>query len=98
MNINDIPEALCQKLRIKIISSLVSSSKTFNELLKITQTTKGNLSVQLMKLEEWQYLTSDKVIENKKSKSTYTLTDYGLNQFEEYVALLKQIIEDSAGI
>ena len=98
MNINDIPEALCQKLRIKIISSLVSSSKTFNELLKITQTTKGNLSVQLMKLEEWQYLTSDKVIENKKSKSTYTLTDYGLNQFEEYVALLKHIIEDSAGI
>lgn len=98
MNINDIPEALCQKLRIKIISSLVSSSKTFNDLLEITQTTKGNLSVQLMKLEEWQYLTSDKVIENKKSKSTYTLTDYGLNQFEEYVALLKQIIEDSAGI
>lgn len=98
MNINDIPEALCQKLRIKIISSLVSSSKTFNELLEITQTTKGNLSVQLMKLEEWQYLTSDKIIENKKSKSTYTLTDYGLNQFEEYVALLKQIIEDSAGI
>ena len=98
MNINDIPEALCQKLRIKIISSLVSSSKTFNELLEITQTTKGNLSVQLMKLEEWQYLTSDKIIENKKSKSTYTLTDYGLNQFEEYVSLLKQIIEDSAGI
>ena len=98
MNINDIPEALCQKLRIKIISSLVSSSKTFNELLEITQTTKGNLSVQLMKLEEWQYLTSDKVIENKKSKSTYTLTDYGMNQFEEYVALLKQIIEDSAGL
>ncbi|MBR3634850.1 MAG: transcriptional regulator [Lachnospiraceae bacterium] len=97
MNMNEIPEALCQKLRIKIISSLVSSSKTFNELLDLTQTTKGNLSVQLTKLEEWQYITSDKVIENKKTKTTYTLTDTGMSQFEEYVALLKKIIEESVG-
>ena len=97
MNMNEIPEALCQKLRIKIISCLVSSSKTFNELLTLTQTTKGNLSVQLMKLEEWHYITSDKVIENKKSKSTYALTDHGMTQFEEYVALLKQIIEENEG-
>ncbi len=97
MNMNEIPEALCQKLRIKIVSSLVSSSKTFNELLDLTQTTKGNLSVQLMKLEEWQYITSDKIIENKKTKTTYTITDHGMTQFEEYVALLKKIIEESVG-
>ena len=93
MNLNEIPEALCQKLRIKIISSLVQSSKTFNELLELTDSTKGNLSVQLTKLEEWGYITSKKVIENKKTKSTYTISDTGLTQFEEYVLLLKKIID-----
>ena len=95
MNINEIPEALCQKLRIKIISSLVQSSRTFNELLDITKATKGNLCVQLGKLEEWNFITSDKVLENKKTKTTYTITDLGLTQFEEYVQLLRNIIEES---
>ena len=42
--------------------------------LRIPGATQGNLSVQLTKLEEWGYLTSQKVIEQKKTKSTYTIT------------------------
>ncbi|MDR2888635.1 MAG: transcriptional regulator [Lachnospiraceae bacterium] len=95
MNINSIPEMFCLSLRIKIISCLLSSSKNFNELLEITQTTRGNLSVQLSKLEEYGYLTSRKIIEKKKTKTTYTLTTFGVQQFEEYVTLLQSIIEKS---
>lgn len=95
MNINNIPEALCQKLRIKIISSLIHSSKTFNELLEITQTTRGNLSIQLSNLEEWHYLSSNKSIENKRTKTIYTITEYGIQQFEEYVNLLQDILFNS---
>ena len=72
MNIDTIPEAFSVTLRLKILTALVSASRTFKELREITQATQGNLSVQLTKLEEWGYLTSQKVIEQKKTKSTYT--------------------------
>lgn len=92
MNINEIPEALCQKLRIKIISSLIQSSKTFNELLTITEASRGNLSVQLSKLEDWQYLSSHKYIKAKKTETTYSITELGTQQFEAYVLLLQSIL------
>ena len=63
MNIDTIPEAFSVTLRLKILTALVSASRTFKELREITQATQGNLSVQLTKLEEWGYLTSQKVIE-----------------------------------
>lgn len=92
VDINNIPEAFCVTLRIKIMTCLLPSSRTFNELLDITQATRGNVSVQLSKLENWNYLTSNKVIENKKTKTTYTLTALGLQQFEEYVTLLQDML------
>lgn len=96
MKIDHIPEAFSVTLRIKILSCLISSARTFNELLDLTQATKGNLSTQLMKLENWGYLTSDKRIENRKTKTTYTLTKFGLQQFEEYVNLLQNILNTTS--
>lgn len=93
MNINDISDVFSATLRIKIIASLISSSKTFNELLEITSATRGNLSVQLTKLEEWGFIISDRIIEKKRTKSTYVLTPYGLNQFEEYVSILQSVLD-----
>lgn len=95
MYINEIPEAFSVKLRIKIIACLIDSSKTFKELMEITQATKGNLSVQLTKLNDWGYIISNKIIKNKKTKTTYTITPFGLNQFEEYVNSLQTIISNS---
>lgn len=88
----DIPEAFSVKLRIKIIACLIQSSQTFNEVLEVTGATKGNLSTQLSKLENWNYLTSKKVIEKKKTKTTYTLTGFGFKQFEQYVSFLQSIL------
>ena len=96
MTIDNIPEAFSVTLRIKILSCVVSSARTFNELLNLTQATKGNLSTQLMKLENWGYLISDKRIENRKTKTTYTLTSSGLRQFEEYVDLLQNILSTAS--
>lgn len=91
MNIENIPEVFCVALRLKIITALVSSARTFKELREITHATQGNLSVQLTKLEEWGYLISEKVIEKKKTRSTYMITDFGLRQFEAYVELLQSV-------
>lgn len=93
MTINNIPEAFTISLRLKILSSLITNSRTFNELLEITQASRGNLSVQLSKLEEWHYIKSHKFIEMKKTKSVYSITEYGLHQFEEYVILLQNLLK-----
>ena len=93
MKIENIPEAFSVTLRLKIITALVSSARTCKELREITQATQGNLSVQLTKLEEWGYLTSEKMIEKKKTKSTYTITEFGLQQFEAYVSLLQSVLQ-----
>ena len=53
MELNNIPEAFQTKLRLMIISALVTGSKSFNELKSITGASDGNISVQLSKLEEW---------------------------------------------
>ena len=96
MNIDTIPEAFSVTLRLKILTALVSASRTFKELREITQATQGNLSVQLTKLEEWGYLTSQKVIEQKKTNSTSTITPFGLQQFEAYVSLLQSVLRGDA--
>lgn len=95
MNINEIPEALCLKLRLEIISSLIQSARTFNELLIITQASRGNLSIQLSKLEDWKFISSNKIIENKRTKTTYKITPLGMEKFEAYVSLLQNILLNS---
>lgn len=92
MDINNIPEALSLPLRLKLISCLVSGKKTFNELKTLVESTDGNISVQLSKLEKWGFVISTKKIEGKKTKTTYEITDYGICTLKEYVELLKGII------
>lgn len=93
MQINEIPEAFSLPLRLKLISSLVGGTKSFQELKNLTQATDGNISVQLTKLENWGYVKSNKTIRSKKMHTTYCLTDFGLEQLKEYVELLNQFLK-----
>ena len=45
----------------------------------------GNLSVQLKKLEGWEYIKSEKKLINGKGVTQYQITEIGIKQFEEYV-------------
>ena len=60
-----IQEAFCSKLRLQIISNLVSKKLLFTELKKLTNASDGNLSVQLKKLEGWEYIKSEKKLINE---------------------------------
>lgn len=93
MEINAIPEAFQSKLRLAVLSSLLTGKKTFRELKKITGATDGNLGAQLKKLEEAGYVTVDKAFVNKKPQSTCVLTDYGKAQFQEYVEMLESLLK-----
>ena len=61
-----IQEAFCSKLRLQIISNLISKKLFFTELKNLTNASDGNLSVQLKKLEGWEYIKSEKKLVNGK--------------------------------
>ncbi len=92
MELHDIPAAFQTRLRMAIISALVTGEKTFNELKSITQSTDGNLSVQLMKLEEYGCVLCSKAFVKRKPRTTYTLTEPGRQQFVDYVNMLEKIM------
>ena len=94
MELNNIPEAFQTKLRLMLISALVTGSKSFNELKSITKASDGNISVQLSKLEEWGYVKINKSIVNKKTRTEIQLTQFGKNTFREYIELLNRIMSE----
>lgn len=95
MEINAIPEAFQTKLRLAILSSLLTGEKTFRELKNITMATDGNLGAQLNKLEEAGYITITKAFVNKKPQTTCAMTSYGRGQFREYVEMLEKMLEQT---
>jgi predicted transcriptional regulator len=66
MELNEIPEAFQTKLRIAVLSSLISGKKTFKEIKQISGATDGNISIQISKLEELGYVLSTKEFIKKK--------------------------------
>jgi DNA-binding PadR family transcriptional regulator len=95
MEINNIPEALTLPLRLSLISCLVDGQKTFTEMKNITKGSDGNISVQLSKLQKWGFIESEKCKLNNYSQTIYTITEFGLNNLEDYIALLEDIIQSS---
>lgn len=82
------------QLRLSIISYLVSNDSTdFNALKKITSATSGNLSIQLKKLEQAQYITITKGFLNNYQHTSIKITKTGIDAFEEYVNAIKQYIK-----
>jgi len=85
---------LHSQLRLGIISLLISvESAEFTFIKEKTNSTAGNLSVQLDKLSEAGYITVEKSFRGKKPLTTCRITKKGLKAFEEYVTSLKQYIE-----
>ena len=77
--------SICSKLRLLIISHLITKKLLFTELKKLTNASDGNLSIQLKKLESWEYVKSEKKLMNGKAVTQYEITEMGIQQFEEYV-------------
>lgn len=92
MELNSIPDIFQSKIRIAIVSCLLSGSKTFKEIKGLTGATDGNISTHMKKLSEVGLVDTTKGFENNKPKTTYTLTSKGLNEFRDYVQQLEAIL------
>ncbi len=91
---NALDELIHSKLRLGIMSMLISVEYAeFTVLKEKLQATDGNLSANLRKLEEAEYVTVVKTFVERKPQSRYSITDKGKTAFEKYIANLEKLIK-----
>ncbi|MEQ1586063.1 MAG: transcriptional regulator [Cyclobacteriaceae bacterium] len=91
--LKELDPLLHSQLRLGVMSLLISvESAEFTWLREKTNSSAGNLSVQLDKLSEAGYIIIDKSFKGKKPLTTCKITKHGIKAFEEYVNTLKQYI------
>lgn len=85
---------LHSQLRLAVMSILMNVEEAdFVYLKQATDSTAGNLSVQLDKLSSAGYISVDKGFVGKKPRTVCKITPQGKAAFEEYVETLKQYIK-----
>ncbi|MDE6286346.1 MAG: transcriptional regulator [Muribaculaceae bacterium] len=81
---------LHSQLRLAIISILMNVEEAdFVYLKEKTESTAGNLSVQLDKLSSAGYISVEKVMSGKRPRTVCSITPSGIKAFEEYVEALR---------
>ena len=93
MELHDLSDIFQSKLRLMIISALLTGKKTFKELKEITGATDGNISVQITNLEKGNYIKVTKSFIGKKPQTLVEITEFGLKMFKEYVSMLNGIVQ-----
>jgi len=84
---------LHSQLRLAVMSLLVGLEEAeFTFLKEKTESTAGNLSVQLDKLEKAGYIKIEKSFRDKRPLTTCSITPAGVKAFESYVENLKNYI------
>lgn len=85
---------LHSELRLAIVSLLVGAGEAeFGEIKEKTNATSGNLSVQLQKLSDADYITLTKSFKGKYPLTTCKITKKGVEAFDEYVDALKDYLK-----
>lgn len=84
---------LHSQLRLAVMSILINVDEAdFVYLKEKTDSTAGNLSVQLDKLSTAGYISVEKGFAGKKTRTVCKVTDTGRKAFEEYVIALREYL------
>ncbi len=90
----ELDPLLHSQLRLGVMSILMSVDEAdFVYLKEKTDSTAGNLSVQLDKLSAAGYISVEKGFVGKKTRTTCQVTDVGRKAFEEYVEAIKTYLK-----
>ena len=89
----ELDPILHSQLRLGVISLLVSVKEAeFTYLKEETNSTAGNLSVQIQKLKEAGYIEIEKKFRDNYPHTICKITPAGIKAFEEYVKDIKQYL------
>lgn len=90
---NELDPILNSPVRLAVMSILLTVKHAhFNDLLKETQTTQGNLSHQLKKLHEAEYVQIEKTFKNNYPLTIISISPKGKKAFEVYVENIKKYL------
>ena len=85
---------LHSQLRLAIMSILMNVEEAdFVYLKEKTESTAGNLSVQLDKLSSAGYISVEKGMSGKRPRTTCSVTPHGRDAFIEYVEALRSYLK-----
>jgi DNA-binding MarR family transcriptional regulator len=89
----ELDPLLHSQLRLAVMSILMSVEEAdFVYLREKTESTAGNLSVQLDKLARAEYITVEKGFAGRKPRTVCRVTDKGRRAFENYVDTLRSYL------
>jgi DNA-binding HxlR family transcriptional regulator len=93
-NLTGLDRVIHEPARLLLVALLSSvESADFLFLLKESRLTRGNLSVQLSRLEEAGYLEMEKTFRGKIPHTEYRLTQKGKSAFNQYRKSLGLILK-----
>ena len=85
------------RIRLAVLSILAAvEDAAFTYLRDQVNTTDGNLSTHMQKLEEAGYVEVDKSFRDRKPQTRYRMTPEGRDAFREYVDRLERIVASGA--
>jgi DNA-binding transcriptional ArsR family regulator len=91
----ELDPILHSQVRLAVMSILIGvKSAEFSFLLENINTTKGNLSFQLSKLSEAEYVTIKKSFKGNYPLTTCQITDKGIDSYEKYVLTLEEYFKE----
>ncbi len=91
---HQLDEIIHSRIRLAIMSVLMTVDEAeFTFLRDLVNTTDGNLSIHLKKLEEAGYISVEKRFINRKPTTSYKLTPKGRQAFEAYIEKLEKMIK-----
>lgn len=89
----ELDPLLHSQLRLAVMSILMSVEEAdFVYLREKTESTAGNLSVQIDKLARAEYITVEKGFVGRKPRTVCRVTDKGRRAFENYVDTLRSYL------
>lgn len=90
---SELDPVLNTPVRLAIVSILIKVKQAdFNTLMEATQTTQGNMSHQLKKLNDQGYISIEKTFKGNYPLTLCTLTGKGKKAFEQYVEAIKKYL------
>jgi DNA-binding transcriptional ArsR family regulator len=90
----ELDPLLHSQVRLAVMSVLISvDTAEFNFLLDKTGATRGNLSVQITKLNEAGYIDVNKSFRKNYPLTTCNITPKGVEAFEKYVKALQGYLQ-----
>ena len=97
-DIGKIDEVIHGRVRLGIVAYLANAEVAeFVELKDALQTTQGNLSVHLRKLEEAGYVAIEKSFLDRKPLTRARLTPAGRKAFAAYLQAMSRLLKEAGG-